>query len=130
MIDLPTAPSAHPQTRFFSVAARFSGRVVARASANGLVWAWRAARKGERPSPKCLFVPTRNAAHAAAVSACAAAKGYRVDVRPGHACAIYRSGPLAAAVPPLAVKIWLPPGLSASAARDQLRAAWLNLMRP
>lgn len=115
---------------FFSVPARHAGRVVARANRSGSVWAWRVPRQGDRPSPVCLFVPVRNRAHAIAVAACAKVVGYRVDIRPGHACAIYRSGPLASTAPALAVKVCLPSGVKASAARARLRAAYLNLVQP
>lgn len=115
---------------FFSVPARHAGRVVARVSASGLVWAWRAVRKGQRPSPHCLFVPSRNASHAAAVVACVKAQGWQAQTKPGTACAVYRTGPLSSAPPPLAVKVRLPAGVSSSVARAQLRAAWLNLVRP
>ncbi|NCC94241.1 MAG: hypothetical protein EOM10_13320 [Opitutae bacterium] len=122
---------ASPTPRgFFSVQARHAGRVIARASANGLVWAWRAVRKGDRPSPACLFVPCNNPSHAAAVAACAKIQGWQAQTKPGTACAVYRTGPLSAAPPPLAVKVRLPAGISSAAARAQLRAAWLNLVRP
>jgi hypothetical protein len=115
---------------FFSVPARHSGRVVVRASSNGLLWAWRAVRKGDRPSPACLFIPCRNPAHALAVAAVARSLRLRTDTRPGTACAVFRSGPLAPSAPPLAVKIWLPSGIPARSIRADLRAAWLNLVRP
>jgi hypothetical protein len=123
------APVSAPRG-FFSVPARHAGRVVARVSSSGLVWAWRAVRKGDRPSPACLFVPCTNPAHAAAVASCAKVHGFGVETKPGNACAVYRKGPLSSAPPPLAVKVRLPLGASASAARAQLRAAWLNLVRP
>jgi hypothetical protein len=115
---------------FFSVPARHAGHIVARASSNGLVWAWRAMRKGDRPSPACLFVPSLNPAHAAAVAACAKAAGLPSQTKPASACAVYRTGPLSSAAPPLAVKVRLPYGVSSSVARAQLRAAWLNLVCP
>ncbi|RKT37905.1 hypothetical protein BDD21_5416 [Thiocapsa rosea] len=125
------APAPVPAPRgFFSVPARHAGRVVARVSSSGLVWAWRAMRKGDLPSPRCLFVPVRNPAHAAAVSACVKAQGWQAQTKPGTACAVYRAGPLSAFAPPLAVKVRLPAGISSSVARAQLRAAWLNLVRP
>ena len=123
------APVTAPRG-FFSVPARHAGRVVARVSSSGLVWAWRAVRKGDRPSPRCLFVPSRNASHAAAVAACVKAQGWQAQTKPGSACAVYRTGPLSFAPPPFAVKVRLPAGVSSSVARAQLRAAWLNLVRP
>jgi len=123
--QLATAPRG-----FFSVPARHAGHVVARASSNGLVWAWRAMRKGDRPSPACLFVPSLNSAHAAAVAACAKAAGLPSQTKPASACAVYRTGPLAASPPLLAVKIRLPSGVSCAVARSRLRASWLNLVRP
>ncbi|MFB1503344.1 hypothetical protein [Thiocapsa sp. C2-2m] len=124
------APAPVGPRGFFSVPARHAGRVIARVSANGSVWAWRAVRKGDRPSPACLFVPCRNHAHAVAVAACAKVQGWQVQTKPGTACAVYRNGPLSASAPPLAVKVRLPLGASASAARCLLRAAWLNLVQP
>jgi hypothetical protein len=115
---------------FFSVPARHAGHVVARVSASGSVWAWRAARKGERPSAACLFIPCRNPAHALAVAAVARSLRFRTDTRPGGACAVFRYGPLASSAPPLAVKVWLPPGVPVRSVRAELRAAWLNLVRP
>ncbi|ADC64098.1 hypothetical protein [Allochromatium vinosum] len=52
---------------------------------------------------------------------------WRTEIRPGKTFAVYQSGPLAARIPPYAVKVWLPAGLSSSAARDQLRAAFFHL---
>jgi hypothetical protein len=75
-------------------------------------------------------VPCTNPAYAAAVAACAKAQGWQVQTKPGTSCAVYRNGPLSAFAPYLAVKVRLPLGASASAARAQLRAAWLNLVRP
>jgi hypothetical protein len=118
--------SAYP-SRFFSVAARFSGRVVVRVSARGAVWAWRAPRSGDRPAPACLFLPARSQARAGAYAAVARVCGWVAEVRPGSACAVWRSGPLAGSAPAWACKVRLPAGLSASAARTQLRAAWLRL---
>lgn len=115
---------------FFSVPARHAGRVVARLHASGSVWAWRAVRKGDRPSPACLFVPARDPLMASLVEACAKAQGWQALTKPGDACAVFREGPLAASAPPLAVKIHLPGGLSSSIARSRLRATWRNLVRP
>ena len=115
-----------PSSRFFSVPARFSGRVVCRANARGSVWAWRAPSAGQRPSPACLFIPARGQGPAQAFAICAASLGWRVLVRRGAGCACWAAGPLASRCPPWAVKVWLPAGLSAGAARAQLRAAWLR----
>lgn len=109
---------------FFSVSARFNGRVVCRANARGSVWAWRAPSAGQRPSPACLFLPAVRVSHAQAFAACAAALGWRAEVRPGSGCACWASGPLSASAPRWAVKLWLPAGVRAGAARAQLRAAW------
>jgi hypothetical protein len=113
--------------RFFSVPARHSGRVVARVSARGAVWAWRAPSKGQRPSPACLFLPARHHGTARAFAICAGHLGWRAEVKPGSSCAVWRSGPLASSAPAWACKVRLPSGLSAGAARAQLRAAWLRL---
>jgi len=109
---------------FFSVPARFNGRVVCRAGSSGSVWAWRAPSAGQLPSPACLFLPAARQPKARAFALCAASLGWRVQVRPGSGCACWAAGPLAGSAPAWAVKVWLPAGLSAAAARAQLRAAW------
>ena len=111
--------------RFFSVPARFNGRVLCRLNARGSVWAWRAPSAGHRPSPACLFLPARSHAQAHQWARAAAACGWPAVVRPGSAFAVWQHGPLANSPPNLAVKIRLPLGLSASTARTQLRNAWL-----
>lgn len=105
---------------FFSVPARFSGRVVCRAHSKGSVWAWRAPRAGQRPAPACLFFPASSPEVARRLARCAASLGWSAVVRPGSACAVWASGP----APAWAVKVRLPLGVSAAAARVQLRAAW------
>ena len=119
--------SASPAPRFFSVPARFSGRVVARVHSRGSVWAWRAPRKGERPSPACLFFRASSKGLALQLAACARFVGWVSEVRPGAACAVWAAGPLAGAAPAWACKIRLPAGVSAAAARAELRAAWSRL---
>ena len=119
--------SGSVSSSFFSVPARSSGRVVARVSARGAVWAWRAPRKGERPSPACLFLPARIKGAALSFAACARFVGWSAAVKPGVACAVWQSGPLAAAAPAWVCKVRLPAGVSASQARAQLRAAWDQL---
>lgn len=114
-------------SRFFSVPARFNGRVVCRVCASGAVWSWRAPRAGQHPSPRCLFLPAGFQGTARAFASCAASLGWQAEVKRGKACAVWQSGPLAGSVPAWACKVWLPAGLSASAARVQLRAAWLRL---
>ena len=111
---------------FFSVPARFNGRVVCRASSAGSVWAWRVPSAGQLPSPACLFLPASRQPKAQAFALCAASLGWRVQVRRGSGCACWASGPLARSAPPWAVKVWLPAGLSAGAARAQLRAVWFR----
>ena len=112
---------------FFSVAARFSGRVVCRVGARGVVWAWRAPRAGERPSPACLFIGARTRSRASAYCAVARSLGWVAELRAGTGCAVWSSGPLAAGAPPFACKVRLPSGVSACAARSALRAAWGRL---
>ncbi len=110
---------------FFSVPARFSGRVVCRLSLSGSVWAWRAPSAGQRPSPACLFVPFSSQAPAVQLARAAASLGWSAAVRPGAGCACWASGPLVAVAPPFAVKVRLPSGVSAAQARASLRSAWL-----
>ena len=86
-------------SRFVSVPASFSGRVVLRAHRSGSVWAWRAVRRGDRPSPACLFLPAPSRGVALRWAACAAFLGWSASVRVGAGCAVWRSGPLAAAAP-------------------------------
>lgn len=109
---------------FFSVPARFSGRVVARIhGATRSVWAWRAPRSGELPSPACLFVGFHSTNGAARLATAAARLGWRAWVKAGASCAVFATGPLAATAPPWACKVQLPPHLSATAARLALGAA-------
>jgi hypothetical protein len=110
--------------RFFSVAARINGRVVCRVCSSGAVWAWRAPRAGQRPSPRCLFLPASWQGAARAYAVTAKSLGWRAIVKPGKACAVWQSGPLAASAPAWACKVWVPVGLSASVARAQLRRQW------
>ena len=116
-------PSA---SRFFAVAARFNGSVVCRASSAGVVWARRAPRSGQRPSPACLFIPFGSQVAALRLAKAASALGWSVWVRPGSGCACWASGPLAGSAPAFAVKVRLPPGVSAASGRAALRAAWLR----
>jgi len=111
---------------FFSVSARFSGSVVCRVSRSGWVWAWRAPRAGQRPSPACLFVPFGSRPAAVRLARAAAVLGWSAWVRPGAGCACWASGPLAGAAPAFAVKVRLPLGVRAAAGRAALRAAWLR----
>jgi hypothetical protein len=77
----PGVPGVWPpggcHVRFFfrfslpSVPASFSGRVVLRAHRSGSVWAWRAVRRGDRPSPACLFLPAPSRGVALRWAACA-----------------------------------------------------------
>lgn len=114
-------------SRFLSVPASFSGRVVLRAHRSGSVWAWRAVRRGDRPSPACLFVPAPSRGLALRWATCAAFLGWSASVRVGAGCAVWRSGPLAAAAPAWACKVVLPAGTSAAAGRAALARADLAL---
>ena len=111
--------------QFFSVQAHFSGRVVARVARGGSVWAWRAPSQGQRPSPACLFIACKTDAQAARIATLATRVGLSALVRRGQACAVWATGPLSSQTPAWAVKIRLPAGMSPSAARAQLRAAWV-----
>ena len=111
---------------FLSAPARLSGRVVFRVHARGSVWALRVPRAGDRVPPVCLFLPASRLPLAQAFAALARGLGWRVVVRPGLDCSVWRSGPLAASCPAYAVKIWLPVGVSAAQARAALRAAWVS----
>ena len=111
---------------FFSVPARFSGRVVCRLGLGGSVWAWRAPSSGQRPSPACLFVPFSSQVAAVRLARAAVSLGWSAVVRAGSGCACWASGPLAASAPAFAVKVRLPPGVSAAQARAALRSAWAS----
>ena len=110
-------------SRFLSVPASFSGRVVLRAHRSGSVWAWRAVRRGDRPSPACLFLPAPSRSVALRWAACARFLGWSASVRVGVGCAVWRSGPLAAAAPAWACKVLLPADTSAAAGRAALARA-------
>lgn len=111
-------------SRFFSVPARHNGRVVCRLSGFGAVWAWRAPRSGQRPSPACLFFSAATLHGASGIQAAARVLGWCAWLKPGNACAVWSAGPLAAQCPPWACKVELPAGLSAAEAHAQLNAAY------
>jgi len=107
--------------RFVSVPSRRGAGIVARAGSDGLVWAWRSlpAGPGWHAAPACLFVPAASWPAASALARRAAGLGLRVWVRSGDA-----GSPVFAAcglpVPPFAVKVALPAGMSAAQARAAL----------
>ena len=116
-------------SRFFSVPARFNGRVVARLhTATRSVWAWRAPRAGQAPSPACVFWPVGDMASAAGLAMAAGSIGCRAWVKPAGSCAVFASGPLVGFASGPVVKIELAPRLSAGAARRALLARWLGLV--
>lgn len=120
--------STSAASSFASVPASFRGRVVFRVHrASGSVWAWRAVRRGDRPSPACLFLPAASQGAALRHRACASFLRYRSAIKPGRLCAIWRSGPLAASAPAWACKVWLPDGVSAADGRAALARASLAL---
>ena len=107
---------------FVSVLSSRGAGVVARACRLGWVWAHRAlpAGPGWSPAPACLFVPFASFAAASAwARAVAALPGWRVWLRSGAA-----GSPVFAAcglpVPAFAVKVAVPAGVSAAAARRAL----------
>ena len=107
VVKMVASPS--PSSRGFQSGGRaFGGAVVVRVSKSGWVWAFRAARSasGSFPSPACVYVPFCNYYLARSWCRELAACGWRAWVRRSRRCAS-----------PFEVKIALPPGLSASAAR-------------
>ena len=113
---------------YFSVPARFHGRVIARVNRQlGTVWATRTPAKGGRPAAPCLFIPCTQRQSAARLAQAAGLLGWRAWVKAGTACAVYQAGPLAALAPPRVAKVELPLGLTASAARSLLGRAYRNL---
>lgn len=113
---------------YFSVPARFHGRVIARVNHQlGTVWATRTPAKGERPAAPCLFIPCTHRHNAARLAQAAGLLGWRAWVKPGTACAVFQAGPLADQAPPLVAKVELPFGVKASDARSLLGRAFRNL---
>ncbi len=107
---------------FVSVVGSFRGAgIIARPLSCGWVWARRALPSGAgwSPAPACLFVPFGSFALASVFARSVSALGWRVWVRPGSV-----GSPVFAAcglpVPAFAVKVALPFGLSAGAARAAL----------
>ena len=118
-------PMSASASHFFSVPARFNGRIVARLhTPSHSIWAWRAPRAGQLPAAPCLFVPLKSQHTAARLASAAAALGWRAWVKPGHGCAVYQSLPLSQSMPPWACKVELPAGVTAAAARARLAAAF------
>jgi hypothetical protein len=113
-------------TGFFSVPARFNGRVVCRVSASGSVYAWRAPSANQRPSPRAVFLPASSEQAARRFALAAKAAGLSATYKPGTACACFRCGPLAAAAPAWATKVIIPAGYSAHDAKRMIRQAWNN----
>jgi hypothetical protein len=101
-------------SRFFSVPARIKGRVVCRLARSGIVWAWRAPRAGQQPSPAALFIPCPSFTSAAAVAKAAGYLGWSPVIKAGTSCACYQAGPLAADPPPYVVKVILPANIRAA----------------
>jgi len=115
-------------SRFLSAPASYAGRVIFRQHrASGTVWAWRAHRRGDRPAPDCLFFPAISRGAAFRWAACAHFLGWSAAVRVGAGCAVWRTGPLAAAAPAWACKVVLPAGVSAAAGRAALGWASASL---
>ncbi len=113
---------------YFSVPARFRGRVIARVNRQlGTIWATRTPAKGELPAAPCLFIPCTHRHGAARLAQAAGLLGWRAWVKPSAACAVYQSGPLAEQAPPFVTKVELPFGVKASAARSLLGRAYRNL---
>jgi len=115
--------SQSSRSGFLSTSARFAGRVVFRRSRSGVVWARRAVRAGDLPAPACLFVPCKSVGLALQVRAAARFLGWVAEVKPGNCCAVWASGPLSANCPPIACKVRLPAGVTASQARAELARA-------
>ena len=95
--------------------------VVARPLSCGWVWAQRALPGGAgwHPAPACLFVPFGSFALASAFARSVSALGWRAWVRPGAAGSPVWSA-CGLPVPRFAVKVALPSGVSAAAARAAL----------
>ena len=118
-------PMSASASRFFSVPARFNGRIVARLHASSRsIWAWRAPRAGQLPSAPCLFVPLQSQHTAARLAQVAMGLGFQAWVKPGYRCAVYQALPLSQSQPAWVCKVQLPAGVTAAAARARLAAAY------
>jgi len=100
-----------PTSGFRSGGRSFGGSVVVRVSRSGWVWAFRASRSasGSFGAPACIYVPFQCQFLARSWCREVAACGWRGWVRRSRRCAS-----------PFEVKVALPPGLSARAARGLL----------
>ncbi len=106
---------------FVSVPSSRGAGVVARAGAGGWVWAWRALPGGTgwHPAPAALHVPFSSLSAARSFAQSAAHAGWRVWLRRGSAgSAVFAACGLS--VPAWSVKVALPGGMSAAAARSRL----------
>lgn len=108
---------------FFSVPARRSGRVVCRVSSYASVWAWRAPRKGDRPSPACLFFPSCTLHTASGMQEAARFLGWPATLKKGRDCACFADGPMSTLADAWVCKVQLPAGIRTADAHEQLRAA-------
>lgn len=106
---------------FVSVLSSRGAGVVARPLSCGWVWARRALPSGAgwSPAPACLFVPFGSFALASVFARSVEALGWRVWIRPGFVGSPVWSE-CGLPVPRFAVKVALPAGLSAGAARASL----------
>jgi hypothetical protein len=103
---------------FISVPSFRGAGIVARPLACGWVWARRALPGGAgwSPAPACLFVPFGSYSLASGFARGASALGWRVWLRSGSAGSPVFSA-CGLSVPAFSVKVALPSGLSAGAAR-------------
>jgi hypothetical protein len=74
---------------------------------------------GLQPAPSCVYVPCSSFSAASAVARALSVAGWRCWVRSGLSFSPWRSGVVPA--PAFAVKVVLPSGLSAKAARASIR---------
>jgi len=116
-------PVAAVRSGFVCVAGALRSAPVVARRCGRLVWARRlfVASSCSSPAPACLFVPCRSAAAAGLFAGLVRLRlGWRTVARPGRA-----GSPVFVAVglpvPVAAVKVCLPAGLSAAAARSELR---------
>ncbi len=101
---------------FVSGGSSFGAGVSVRFSRSGWAWALRAPAAGLRPAPACVFVPFPSRSAAVAWARLVAVLRFRVWVRPGARCSCW-SAACAPPAPAWSVKVALPSGVSARAAR-------------
>jgi len=116
--------SSKAKRGFASCPARFSGKIVFRIqSTTRSVWAWRATRKGDAPSPSCLFFPsTSNKDLVTLMDACQSLH-LPTTLKYAGECALWASGTLGSNANRPVVKVRLATGQRAKLVALSVRVA-------